>query len=178
MVAKAAPATTNAEPGAITIGNAAAAAPAPHVNSFAATEGGPLGAAPGSAGAVLLNPQMARSLRVAHPQWRITAEGHLEHLTTEGWMRVLADHAANFRVVSVVGNHVWVGGSGGALFHSRDDGQSWQEVALTMLNGRETATIVSIQFDDSQRGAVTTDNGTRCTTVDGGGSWNCNAAQE
>ena len=178
MVAKTKPATTNAEPGAITIGNAAAAAPAPHVNSFDATEGGPLGAAPGSAGAVLLNPQMARSLRVAHPQWRITAEGHLEHLTAEGWTRVLAEHTANFRVVSVVGNHVWVGGSAGALLHSRDEGQSWQEVTLNTSNGRETATIVSIQFDDSQRGTVTTDNGTRCTTTDGGGSWNCSAAQE
>ena len=147
---------------------------APHANSFAATQGGPLTAAPGSASAVLVNPQMTvRSVRAMHPQWRITADGHLEHLTAEGWTRVLADHSAPFRVVSVVGDHVWVGGSGGALFHSRDEGQNWEEVALTTPNGRETTTIVSIQFDDAQHGTVSTDSGTRCSTTDGGGSWSC-----
>jgi len=175
--ARAAPSITNAEPTTITIGNAAPTmAPAtPHVNSFAAAQGGPLaGAAPGSADKLLLSPQStARAMRAAHPQWRITADGHLEHLTAEGWTRALPNEAANFRVVSVVGNQVWVGGSNGALFHSRDEGQNWQEVALTTPNGRETATIVSIQFDDPQHGAVTTDTGTRCSTTDGGASWSC-----
>jgi photosystem II stability/assembly factor-like uncharacterized protein len=121
-----------------------------------------------------MNPRTALlSVRSLHPQWRITPDGHLEHLTAEGWTRALTDHAANFRVVSVVGNHVWVGGSGGALFHSRDDGQNWEEVAVTTPNGRATATIVSIQFDDLQHGSITTDTGTRCTTADGGGSWSC-----
>jgi photosystem II stability/assembly factor-like uncharacterized protein len=121
----------------------------------------------------LVNPQVAvRSLRAAH-LWRITADGHLEHSTAEGWTRVLADQTATFRVVSVVGNHVWVGGSGGALFHSHDEGQNWEQVALTTLSGRETSTIVSIQFDDAQHGTVTTDTGTRCSTTNGGGSWNC-----
>jgi photosystem II stability/assembly factor-like uncharacterized protein len=121
----------------------------------------------------LLNPQVAvRSLRAAH-LWRITADGHLEHSTAEGWTRVLSDQSAIFHVVSVVGNHVWVGGSGGALFHSHDEGQNWEQVALTTLSGRETATIVSIQFDDAQHGIVTTDSGARCSTNDGGGSWSC-----
>jgi len=147
---------------------------APHVNSFAAVQGGPAGAPPGSASAILMNPQTAlRSVRALNPQWRITSDGQLEHLTAEGWTRVLVGHNANFRVVSVVGNHVWIGGSGGALFHSRDDGQNWNEVALTTLTGRATATIVSIQFDDPQHGSITIDSGTRCTTADGGGSWSC-----
>ena len=175
--AKAAPTITNAEPSTITIGNAApAVAPAaPHANSFAAVQGGPVAeAVPGSADRLLLSPQStARAMRAAHPQWRITADGHLEHLTSDGWSRVMANQTATFRVVSVVGNHVWVGGSGGALFHSRDDGQTWTEVTLTTPNGRETATIGSIQFDDALHGTVTTDTGTRCTTADGGGTWNC-----
>jgi hypothetical protein len=157
------------------IGTASTTAPAiPHVNSFAAPRGGPLAAAPESADQLLPNPQTTiRSVRATDPQWRITADGHLEHSTAEGWSRVLADRTATFRVVSFVGNHVWAGGSGGALFHSRDDGQNWDEVALTTPNGRETATIVSIQFDDAQRGTVTTNTGTRCNTTDGGAIWNC-----
>ena len=89
----------------------------------------------------------------------------------QGWTRVLADQTATFRVVSVVGNQVWVGGSGGALFHSRNDGQNWAQVALTTPNGPETASIVSIQFDDAQHGTVTTDTGTRWGTIDGGATW-------
>jgi len=145
----------------------------PHANSFAAAKGGPLAAPPGSADQLLLTPQVAvGSLRAAH-LWRITAGGHLEHSTAEGWTRVLADQSATFRVVSVVGSHIWVGGSGGALFHSHDEGQNWEQVALTTPSGRETATIVSIQFDDAQHGTVTTDTGTRCSTIDGGATWSC-----
>jgi len=175
-----APAVSNPESATITIGNAAppmtqAPPPAPHVNSFAAVQGGPLaGAVPGSADQILLNPQTAaRAPRATHPQWRITPDGHLEHLAASGWTRLLANQTATFRVVSVVGDHVWVGGNGGALFHSRDDGQSWEEVALSGLNGRETSIIVAIQFDDPQHGTVTTENGARCTTTDGGTNWNC-----
>jgi hypothetical protein len=164
---------------AATIGTAATTAPAtPHVNSFAATQGGPLAAAPGSVDTLLLSRQAAvRSMRAAN-LWRITDDGHLEHSTAQGWTRILADQKATFRVVSVVGNQVWVGGSGGALLHSHDDGQNWEEVALNTPTGRETSTIVSIKFEDLQHGTVTTSNGTRCTTTDGGGSWSCGAAQE
>ena len=164
-----------ATPSTVSIAGAAAtlAPDAPPRNSFVAVQGGPVGATPGSRNAVVLNPQTAlRPVRATHPQWRITPDGHLEHSTAEGWSRVLAGQSATFRVVSVVGNHVWVGGSGAALFHSHDEGQSWDQVALTSPS-RETATIVSIQFDDAQHGTVTTDSGTRCITTDGGGTWTC-----
>ena len=160
----------------LTIGTASTAAPAArHANSFAAVPGGPVaGVVPGSADQQLLSPPItAGAMRATHPQWRIVPDGHLEHLTFEGWSRVLADQKATFRVLSVVGNHVWVGGSGGALFHSHDEGQNWEQVALTTPSGRETSTIVSIRFDDAQHGTVTTDRGTRCITSDGGGTWSC-----
>jgi len=168
------PATIAISGAAAHIGTASTTAPAtPHANAFAPVLGGPLAPAPGSGDQLLVNPQVAvRSLRAAH-LWRITADGHLEHSTAEGWTRVLADQSATFRAVSVVGNHVWVGGSGGTLFHSHDEGQNWEQVELTTLRGRETATIVSIQFDDAQHGIVTTDSGARCSTTNGGGSWNC-----
>ena len=175
--AKTGPKATNEDSRSLAGAKATAAMPsatAPYVNSFAAVQGGPAGAVPGSTDRLLLNPQTTlHSVRAVHPQWRITPDGHLEHLTDGGWTRILADHSAEFRVVSVVGNHVWVGGTGGALFHSRDDGQNWEEVALTALPAHETATIVSIQFDDPKDGTITTDSGTRCITIDGGGNWSC-----
>jgi hypothetical protein len=176
--AKATPTPATTEPATIAISadaniSTASTTPAatPHANSFAPAPSGPLAAASGAADQPLLNPQVAvRSLRAAH-LWRITADGHLEHSMAQGWTRVLADQTATFRVVSVVGNQVWVGGSSGALFHSRNDGQNWAQVALTTPNGPETASIVSIQFDDAQHGTVTTDTGTRWGTIDGGATW-------
>ena len=183
VAAKAAPTPAPREPATIaisgtplTIGTASTAAPAArHANSFAAVQEGPVAwVVPGSADQRLLSPSItAGAMLPTHPQWRIAPDGHLERSIAEGWSRVLADQKATFRVVSVVGNHVWVGGSGGALFHSHDEGQNWEQVALTTPSGSETAIIVSIQFDDAQHGTVSTDTGTRCSTIDGGGSWNC-----
>ena len=178
--AKAAPTPAPREPATIAISGtpltASTAAPAArHANSFAAVQGGPVaGVVPGSADQRLLSPPItAGAMPPTHPQWRIAPDGHLERSIAEGWSRVLADQKATFRVVSVVGNHVWVGGSGGALFHSHDEGQNWEQVALTTPSGRETSAIVSIEFYDAQHGTVTTDSGTSCITSDGGGTWSC-----
>ena len=106
-------------------------------------------------------------------QWRVSADGHLEHLgATDEWTRVLADEATTFHVVSVVGSNVWAGGSGGALFHSSDGGENWSRVAIaTSSGGAETGTIVSIQFRDAQDGVVITGGGSRWSTSDGGATW-------
>ncbi len=70
-------------------------------------------------------------LPAAH--WRITAEGHLERaLPGSAWTRILADQPVAFRVVATIGSNVWAGGSGGALFHSADSGESWNRVALSV----------------------------------------------
>jgi Putative zinc-finger len=118
-------------------------------------------------------PQMAlRAASAAHGQWRVTSDGHLERSTTPGsWTPVLADQPATFHVVSVVGNSVWAGGSGGALFHSSDSGQSWSKEPLASPAGVETSTIISIHFSDALHGVVTTDRGSRWSTSDGGASW-------
>lgn len=154
-------------------GTVPSAAPvAPRVNSFAASQA-ERPAAEGDATAHLYaTPQVSvRGVSVVHPQWRVTAEGHLEHFVEGSWTRVLANQTTTFRVVSVIGNDVWVGGNGGTLFHSRDGGQQWRKVSLVTSSGTETGTIVSIQFDDSQRGVVITENGARCSTSDGGMAW-------
>ena len=104
--------------------------------------------------------------------WHITPDGHLEHLTAaDTWTRVLADQPATFRVVSAIGENVWVGGSGGVLFHSSDNGQNWNKEPLSSSGSVETGTLVSIRFSDALHGVITTERGSRWDTLDGGATW-------
>ncbi len=109
---------------------------------------------------------------VTRRQWRITADGRLEHSALSGsWTPVLTDQPAKFHVVSVVADNVWAGGNGGVLFHSADGGQNWNKVVLSSPPVVETGTIVSIQFSDAMHGIVTTDGGSSWNTSDGGVTW-------
>jgi photosynthesis system II assembly factor YCF48-like protein/putative zinc finger protein len=114
-------------------------------------------------------PQMAmRAVSGQRSQWRVTAAGHLERSIAPGsWTPALSDQPTTFHVVSVVGNNVWAGGSGGALFHSSDGGQDWSKQPLA----DETGAIVSIRFGDAAHGIVTTDAGSQWSTSDGGVTW-------
>ena len=118
-----------------------------------------------------VNRPVAGVARTAHPGWRITPQGHLEHLTAEGWTQASPEQRRVFRAVAVIGSQVWAGGDGGALFHSSDGGQHWNKALLATGEGAETAAIVSIRFNDPQQGEVVTDTGSRYRTTDGGASW-------
>ena len=127
-----------------------------------------------SQGAAVAKPAMSmRAFNAARGQWRISADGHLERRReADGWTRVLVNEATTFRcVVSVAGGDVWAGGEGGTLFHSSDGGQHWSQVPLVDSSGAETGPIVTIQFQDSQRGTVLTAGGSRWSTSDGGVTW-------
>lgn len=116
-------------------------------------------------------PVTVRGFAPTHPQWHITPDGHLERWGVSGaWTRVLNEQPTTFHVVSVVDNNVWAGGSGGALFHSSDGGQSWnkQPVGSPAV---ETDTIVAIRFSDALHGVITTQVGVRWSTSDGGVTW-------
>jgi photosystem II stability/assembly factor-like uncharacterized protein len=113
-----------------------------------------------------------QSVSAGHTQWRITPDGHLEQRSASGnWMRVLAEQPIAFHVVSVVGDNVWAGGNGGALFHSSDGGQSWSKQRIGSPPDVETDTIAAIRFTDTTRGVVTTESGARWSTSDGGATW-------
>jgi len=162
--AKAAP-----ESVAVAIGGAVTTAPAaPKASGFAPSASEALGQ---YGPADSLNLSVSRALKAVHPGWRVTEQGHVERLTPDGWVRVLAEHTSAFRVVSVVGSEVWAGGNGGALFHSSDGGQHWKKVSLTTANGVETAAIESIRFDDPQHGVVVTSGGAQYATSDDGVTW-------
>lgn len=161
--------TAKAAPTIVIGGALPAAAPtAPKSNGFVPSQdeaGGQYSATPS------LGYSVNRALQAAHADWRVTAQGQLEHLTPDGWTRVLADHASAFRAVSVVGGGVWAGGDRGALFHSSDEGQHWKKVSLNPEGGTESAAIVTIRFADPRHGVVTTDSGSSYATADGGVTW-------
>ena len=118
-----------------------------------------------------VNRALAGAVRTAHPGWRVTLQGHLEHLMFEGWSRVLADQPSAFRTVSVIGNDVWAGGNDGMLFHSSDGGEHWNRLSIPSASGTERVTIVSIRFDNAQHGVVVADTGASYSTMDGGVTW-------
>ncbi|MGB7555325.1 MAG: hypothetical protein WBM04_13205, partial [Candidatus Korobacteraceae bacterium] len=112
------------------------------------------------------------SVHAVRPQWRIGPQGHLERsIAADQWSRVLNDQPITFRAVAAVGNDVWAGGNGGALFRSPDGGEHWNKVPLAASSNVETRAIVSIRFDDAQHGVVTSDGGTHWATTDGGFTW-------
>ena len=127
----------------------------------------------GAASSAQFTPQSATIsvLQALHPGWRITAQGHLEHRTQEGWTRALTEQTGPCRVVATLGTNVWAGGDGGMLYRSTDGGQSWRKVALNAAGSPEKGAIVTIRFEDGERGTVTTDGGSTYATSDGGANW-------
>ena len=85
---------------AIAIGGAMAAPPAvaPKANAFAQSES-EAAQQYGNADSisVAVNRLATSAAKAAHPNWRITPQGKLEHLTSDGWTQVLPDQK---RVVS------------------------------------------------------------------------------
>ena len=159
---------------AIAIAGAMAAppAPAPKANAFAQSESEAAQqyGIPDSI-SLAVNRLAASAAQAAHPNWRITPQGKLEHLTSTGWTQAFPEQRRIFRVVAVSGNQVWAGGDGGALFHSSDGGQHWNKASLATGEGPETEAIVSIRFSDEQHGNVATNRGSGYATADGGATW-------
>jgi len=73
-------------------------------------------------------------------------------------------------VVAVFGNEVWAGGENQRLFHSSDDGASWNSVTLP-AKGSGEHTITHIRFGTPQDGKVEAEDGSSWITTDGGKTW-------
>jgi hypothetical protein len=105
------------------------------------------------------------------PHWRISADGRLEFAYRDGpWRPALTQEDAKMRVVSVIGNEVWVGGDGTRLYRSADNGVTWTRVALPEKGSAEHA-IVRVLFRNAEDGTVEAEDGTVWTTSDGGSTW-------
>ena len=78
-----------------------------------------------------------------------------------------------FHALSVSSNaaEVWAGGSGGALYHTVDVGNSWARVLPSAAGRVLTGDVLSIQFSDPRNGTVTTSTAEVWTTPDDGQTW-------
>jgi Photosynthesis system II assembly factor YCF48/Putative zinc-finger len=106
-------------------------------------------------------------------RWSISDKGMLRSSSDEGktWQMVAIAQNAVFRVVAAVGTDVWVGGSGGTLYHSQDRGGHWTQVKPTADGRTLTADVTGIEFIDSQHGKLVTANSETWTTEDAGQNW-------
>jgi hypothetical protein len=108
----------------------------------------------------------------ARPHWRINNLGQPECSFGDGaWRVVLPNEKAKMRVVSGFENEVWIGGDNTRLYHSPDNGATWNLVTLPEKNGREHV-IAHIRFQTRQTGTVDAEDGTSWITTDGGSTWN------
>jgi len=107
-------------------------------------------------------------------RWTISSDGAmLLRSTDEGrsWDAVNVASNVVFRAVAAFGPEVWVGGKGGALYHSTDLGAHWTQVKPTVNGTALTADIVSLDFSNTQNGKLTTAEGKVWTTSDAGKTW-------
>jgi hypothetical protein len=108
----------------------------------------------------------------ATANWNVNAAGAVLRSLDGGkrWQTLSVDPLVKFTAIASTGSSVWVGGNGGALYHSPDGGNTW--VKVTPRDGSTTlaSDIKRIQFDDVVRGLVVAGE-ERWSTTDGGKSW-------
>jgi len=112
---------------------------------------------------------IAKAKSAVAPRWSISGTGALRR-SLDGartWSEVPIASGVIFRAVSVVGKDIWVGGSGGTLFHSADGGEHWAPVHVQMDSRSLTGDIIGIEFADARHGVVSTSAGEIWRTADG-----------
>src|SRR3984957_8241401 len=82
-----------------------------------------------------------------------------------------ASPALVFRAVAATGPQVWVGGSGGILYHSVDAGNEWTRVVPASGGMVLTGDIVGVEFSDAQHGKIRTSTAEVWSTGDAGQTW-------
>ena len=105
--------------------------------------------------------------------WRLAPDGVVQDSVDSGshWQMVPVGNGARFRAITSLGDEVWVGGDGGALYHSPDSGRSWTRV-MPAASGKTLASeITDIKFSDLENGMLTTANGQVWSTSDDGKNW-------
>jgi hypothetical protein len=106
------------------------------------------------------------------PNWRLSDDGLPERsFTSNQWEKVQVDHKAGFRAIAALDMEVWVGGSGGLLYHSEDVGLHW--IRVTPVSGSATLTddVTGITFADHLHGTVNTSSHQTWVTGDAGKTW-------
>jgi photosystem II stability/assembly factor-like uncharacterized protein len=105
--------------------------------------------------------------------WNVSSDGKVQR-STDGGKTFEQIHIANrikFRAIAALGNDVWTGGAGGALFHSPDGGTTWNQTGISFEGNKITETIAGIQLRDPQHLTITTAFGSQWLSEDGGQNW-------
>jgi hypothetical protein len=101
--------------------------------------------------------------------WRIEENGAISK-SPDGktWVPIQVDQQARLYALSADGAEVWTGGTGGALFHSIDDGAHWRRVEVHAPSGtRLTNAITKIDFTPQRPPTLTTETGAVWISFDG-----------
>jgi photosystem II stability/assembly factor-like uncharacterized protein len=108
--------------------------------------------------------------------WIVSSDGSVQRTTDGGktFEQIPVANGIKFRAIAALGNDVWTGGAGGALFHSADGGATWKQTDFSYGGTAVTETITAIQLFDRQRLTVTTASGTQWASEDGGLHWQKN----
>jgi photosystem II stability/assembly factor-like uncharacterized protein len=103
----------------------------------------------------------------------LSSDGTLQRSLDSGrtWQSIPVSSKTIFRALAANGLDIWVGGSGGALFHSSDAGQQWKQVRPA-ANGETLADdIIGVEFTDLLHGKLTTSSEEVWVTADAGQTW-------
>jgi Carboxypeptidase regulatory-like domain/Photosynthesis system II assembly factor YCF48 len=106
-------------------------------------------------------------------QWTLSPDGSVERSIDSGktWQPIHVADVTTFRSLSSDGADVWVGGNGGALYHSADSGQTWSRVKPVANGQKLSRDVVRVDFTDQLNGALATTTGQTWITSDGGQTW-------
>jgi len=107
------------------------------------------------------------------PRWALNSDGSLQRSRDGGstWEIVSVAPQSRLRALAAIGFDIWVGGSGGALYHSVDAGQHWSQVRPVADGEALTADIIGVEFPDPQHGKISTSSLETWTTDDAGQHW-------
>jgi len=108
--------------------------------------------------------------------WSVSADGKVQRTTDGGktFEPIAVANGMKFQSVAALGNDVWTGGEGGALFHSADGGATWRRAGISFAGNEVTETITGIQFPDPQHLIISTASGTQWLSEDAGQHWRRN----
>jgi hypothetical protein len=107
------------------------------------------------------------------PRWTLSSDGTLQRSLDSGrsWQTIPVSSRTIFRALAANGLDIWVGGLGGALFHSSDAGQHWTQVRPAVDGETLADDIIGVEFIDTLQGKLTTSGGETWTTADAGQTW-------
>jgi hypothetical protein len=103
-------------------------------------------------------------------KWTTNPATGLVYRSSDGmrWQSVSIRRGTAFTSVVPTDKAIWAAGNDGMLFHSVDNGKTWDQVRP--WGNANAGDIQSVEFRDAQNGQVTTSIGT-WTTIDGGINW-------